>query len=364
MERQEKPRVLALFSGGLDSILAAKLLREQGLHVDCLHFVTPFFGNPGRIPYWSRSCDLDIRAVDVSGDFVRMLLRGPEHGFGSVMNPCVDCKILMLRRARELMEESRACCIATGEVVGQRPMSQRRDTLNIIQRDAGLKDRLLRPLCALHMTPTLAEEAGLVDRSRLLNIAGRGRRGQMDLAKRFGITDIPTPGGGCRLTEQENVRSYWPVLRHTPSPVAEDFSLANTGRQFWHGLDGEGPLLRLIVGRTKDDNARLMELAGERDVLFKTRDFPGPLTLGRFFGEPWPAEAVASAAALTASYSAKAARQAEAGSLVAVRVHTGSLDAPGSVIEVAPERGPTFGWREPGWEEAKDCIRTYAGRDG
>ena len=361
-----KARALALFSGGLDSVLAARLVADQGLDVACLHFVSPFFGQPERIPYWQRVYGLRIRPVDVGEDYVRMLVERPEHGFGSVLNPCVDCKIIMLRAAAAIMREEDACCVISGEVLGQRPMSQRRDTLNIIIRDAGLKGRLLRPLCAQHLDPTEPELAGLIDRSRLLDISGRGRKRQLALAKEYGFKDIPTPGGGCRLTEKENARSYWPVLRHMPDPCAVDFHLANTGRQYWR-LDGEERPRWLIVGRNQADNDALMRLAGASDLLFKTRDFPGPIALGRHAAgaaTAWPPEAVASAAAFVSSYSGKAVRHAaESGgsgavsgaSSVAVRVHPGSLDEPGEVLTVTPERGAS--WREHTWEEARDAVK-------
>ncbi len=191
------PHAFALFSGGLDSILAARLIMEQGLVVRCLHFVTPFFGKPRSIPYWEKVYGLEIEAVDVGEDFVRMLRERPAHGFGKVMNPCVDCKILMMRKAREIMKERGASFIISGEVLGQRPMSQRRDTLNVIRRDAEVRDVLLRPLSAQHLDPTEAERSGLVDRSKLLGFFGRGRKDQMALAERMGLTEIPTPAAAA-----------------------------------------------------------------------------------------------------------------------------------------------------------------------
>lgn len=370
MSNIQSPTAVALFSGGLDSILAAKLVAEQGVSIVCLHFFSPFFGKPDAVPHWERLYDVTIRPVDIGEDFTRMLVERPRHGFGSVLNPCVDCKILMLRHARVIMEELGACCIVSGEVLGQRPMSQRRDTLNVIRRDAGVKGRLLRPLSALHLDPTDAELAGVIDRDRLLKIAGRGRKEQMALAERFKLREIPTPAGGCRLAEKENARSYWPVLKHMPSPSASDFVLANTGRQYWHTAEPTGdnaggrtgePAHWLIVGRNQDDNNALMALARERDLLFKTRDFPGPIALGRFAGREWTDEAVRSAASFMASYSNKAVREAgRNGNTVAVRVHYGSLDAPGFLVETAPQREPAFAWREHPWTEAREEIRTEA----
>lgn len=364
MSTLQHPTAVALFSGGLDSILAAKLIAEQNVSVLCLHFHSPFFGKPGAVRYWERLYNLHIRPVDIGEDFTRMLVERPRHGFGSVLNPCVDCKILMLRHAKAVMEELGACCIISGEVLGQRPMSQRRDTLNVIRRDAGVREFLLRPLSALHLDPTEAELAGVIDRGRLLKISGRGRKDQLALAERFQLKEIPTPAGGCRLAEQENARSYWPVLKHMPGPAASDFTLANTGRQYWHtpeltGGDAGEPAYWLTIGRNQDDNTALMALARERDLLFKTRDFPGPIALGRFSGQEWPAEVVNAAASFTASYSNKAVRHSDTnGKPVFVRVHSGSLDAPGFLMEVAPNRNPVFSWREYPWEGAREEIRT------
>lgn len=359
MSHKSSPLVLALFSGGLDSILAAKLIQEQGIEVLGLHFVSPFFGKADKIAHWQKIYGLEIRPVDVSEDFANLLARRPVYGFGSVLNPCVDCKILMLRRAVELMEELGACCIVSGEVLGQRPMSQRRDSLNVIARDSGLKGRLLRPLCAKRLDPTEAELAGIIDRERLLALSGRGRKGQMELAAHFKLKEIPTPAGGCRLTEKENARSYWPLLRFAPSPVASDFHLANTGRQYWHLGERPEEAFWLVIGRNQVDNDAIMALAKPGDMLFKTRDFPGPIALGRRFGRDWPREMVLSAAAFVASYSGKAARHArETGELTAVRTHAGSLDAPGEVLQVEISRNPPLAWREYTWEETRSAIRT------
>jgi len=180
----------------------------------------------------------------------------------------------------------------------------------------------------------------------------------MDLAERMDLPEIPTPGGGCRLTERENARSYWPVLVYTPHPSADDFVLANTGRQYWH-IESPAAVFRLIMGRNQEDNTKLLALVKERDLLFKTADFPGPIALGRFLGAEWPAQAVLSAAAFTVSYSAKAVRQVGQGQgTVAVRVHPGSLDAPGEALQVQPDRTPQFSWQEFSWDAVREAIKT------
>lgn len=290
-----------LFSGGLDSILASKVLEAQGLKVKCLHFFTPFFGKPGAKKYWSKLYGLDLSVVDAGEDFVRMLKSGPEMGFGKVLNPCVDCKILLLRRAKKMLGEYGASFLATGEVMGQRPMSQRHDTLNRISREADVRDCLLRPLSALLLPPTPMEEDGRVKRELLCNIGGRGRTAQFELAARFNITEIPTPGGGCRLAEVENARRYWPLLKYMPDSAAADFYLANLGRQLWAGRHW------LSVGRNAADNEALEKLAQPGDFIFKTLEFPGPLSLARPVpGAVWDEARLLSAAALAASFSPKA----------------------------------------------------------
>lgn len=369
MKQQSSYDAVALFSGGLDSILAARMILDQGVSVKCLHFVSPFFGNPKKIPHWERIYGLDISAVDVGDEFAAMLVRRPVHGFGSVMNPCLDCKILMIAKAGELMASYGATVILSGEVLGQRPMSQRRDALNIIRRDARARASLLRPLSAHLLEETPAEQSGLVDRSRLGAISGRGRKEQLEMAARMGITEIPTPAGGCRLTERETSRSYWPVLRHMPAPDGNDFSLANTGRQYW-SFSGPTPLW-LCIGRNRADNEDLLRLARPGDMLFKTASFPGPVSLGRPIpGRAWNAEDIAAAAACTASFSPKAVQFAGQGNeKTMVKVAAGDdphavllpVEAAGTpAVSVFPDRTKPREWRECTWEHAREEIKDEA----
>ncbi len=295
---------LALFSGGLDSILACKVVADQGLSVLALHFVTPFFGKPRKTEQWNRTLGLDVQVVDVSEPYVRMILDGPAHGFGKHLNPCIDCKIFMLRLAREMMPGHGARFLVSGEVVGQRPMSQRRDALNIISRDAGVRDVLLRPLCAKHVDPTAVEKSGLVDRERLLDIAGRGRKRQLELARHYGVSEIPTPAGGCPLADAESSARFFQVMSRLPQPGPADFELAQVGRQYWAGG------LWLSIGRNESDNRRLEALATERDVLLKVRGYPGPLALLRIASGDLHPEDLGQAAAFMASFSSKAVQAA------------------------------------------------------
>jgi len=343
---------VALLSGGLDSILAVKVVEEQGLKVKCLHFTSPFFGKPEKVAHWERIHGLDIACVDAGRDFVDML-QNPPHGYGRFLNPCVDCKILMVSAARALMDQYGARCIVSGEVLGQRPMSQRRDTLNIIRRDAGVKDVLVRPLCAKHLDPTQVELDGLVDRERLLSISGRGRKDQMALARKFGLKEVPTPAGGCMLAELESARRYKPLLdlagQGSFALAPGDFDLSNTGRQLWSGPHW------LSIGRNKADNERITSLAREDDYVFKVRYFPGPLSLGRGLGDlgraGWSVEMQRAAASVAAWYSSKA-RAADS----EVRV-LATRQGNSEEILVRPCKASGAGFAAPAWEggEAPDA---------
>ncbi|HKK32615.1 MAG TPA: tRNA(5-methylaminomethyl-2-thiouridylate) methyltransferase [Desulfomicrobiaceae bacterium] len=337
---------LALFSGGLDSIIATKVIQAQGLDVLGLHFVTPFFGKPQLVPGWEKNYGIPITSIDISREYIRLLKEWPLHHFGKVLNPCVDCKILMLEKARELMDVYGATFLISGEVVGQRPMSQRRDALNIIRKAAEAKEILLRPLSARLLEPTPMEESGLVDRDKLPQISGRGRKKQLELARKFKITDIPTPAGGCLLAEKESANRYWQILKHFPAPEPDDFFFANIGRQYWSGPHW------LAIGRNRKDNEELERLARETDYLFDLVDFPGPSGVGRPVpGQEWSEETIRQGAALMASFSPRA-RQSHRG--VAVRVqHRGEEQD----VLVIPDRDLIGTWSIPDWDTAREEKR-------
>lgn len=300
---------LALFSGGLDSILAAKLMQSQGHAVLGLHFFSPFFGHPERLLEWEREYDLPIVGVDVGQEFVDVLAAWPSHGFGKVLNPCVDCKVLMLRTAAALLPVYGAKYLISGEVLGQRPMSQRLDTLHVIRNEAGVRDVLVRPLSAGLLPPTPLELAGFVDRSRLPSLCGRGRQGQFRLARSLGVTRIPPQAGGCRLGERESARRYWPILRTFCTPRCADFELANVGRQLWRRQDDRATGHWLAMGREHRDNERLAALLRPDDHFFVLASFPGPHAIGRSpEGVAWTDAVVREAAACLASFAPKARR--------------------------------------------------------
>lgn len=346
---------LALFSGGLDSILAMKTVVSQGLRVLGLHFCSPFFGHPEKIARWRGMYDLEIQPVPVHQQFVAMLRSGPRHGFGKALNPCVDCKILMLSTARAMLAQHGARFIVSGEVLGQRPMSQRRDALNLISKQARVQDLLLRPLSALCLKPTAMEEEGLVDRSRLHGFAGRGRKDQLRLAATLGIKEIPTPAGGCLLAEKESAKRFWPVLTRLPAPDERDFALSNVGRQYWQDAHW------LVVGRNRRDNETLEGMAQPGDLLFKAVDVQGPLALGRQKpGAEWDDAAVRHAAAFVAGFSAK---YVPADAVVHVRV---ALSGGGRVLACPPKTRSISGrlWKDCDWEQVREEKKEWGNGGG
>lgn len=281
-----KRTALGLFSGGLDSILACRVIADQGIRVRALKFVTPFFDHDllGRKQQYQREVEqkygLSVELVDLSSGYIE-LLRNPAHGFGKNFNPCIDCKIMMLSRARELMAEYGASFLITGEVLGQRPMSQRRDTLNVIARDSVCRDILLRPLSAQLMDPTLPERESWVDRAQLYSFAGRSRKPQIALARQLGISEFPSPAGGCVLTDVNLAarieRFYHGLFAIGRSDIqVSDIKLLLVGRQF--RLPGGH---WLILGRNEQENDRLGELADSDDWLLHMPKRPGPTGLLR-----------------------------------------------------------------------------------
>ncbi len=275
---------MVLFSGGLDSILACKVLQEQGIEVIALKFITPFFSHDlkkkeKRQSYVEGTRErygINLRVIDISGEYVKMLL-DPPHGYGRYLNPCIDCKILMVKKARGLLSDLGASFIATGEVLGQRPMSQRRDTLRIIERDSGTEGILLRPLSAGFLRETEPEIKGMVDRKRLPRITGRSRRIQIELSRRYGIRDYPAPAGGCVLTDPIMSQRFKRLFKEFPHFTTDDCILVQRGRQFI--LPGKG---WLVVGRNKSENLAIQEGVKERDLVLRPLDVPGPYSILRY----------------------------------------------------------------------------------
>lgn len=276
--KNKKAKGIGLLSGGLDSILAVKVLQQQDLDLIGIIFSTPFFGPKPGVDY-DRMLNIPVMVLNIGEKHLEMLKK-PVYGYGSQMNPCIDCHGLMLREAGQIMEKEGADFLFTGEVLGQRPMSQRRDSLRSVEKLSGYLGRVLRPLSAKLLSPTIVEMEGLVDRSLLLDIHGRSRKGQMALVKQFGIEDYPQPGGGCILTKQGFVKKLQTLFSLHPQAGVREAELLNYGRLF-HLPNGQ----LCLVGRDHSDNQKLERLAGDKDCLLRTFDYPGPRALLLFFSE-------------------------------------------------------------------------------
>lgn len=273
-------KALALFSGGLDSTLAILVMLRQGVDVTAITFLTHFgcdisdrsscsknpFKAAEQFGFPVKLCHLAERFLEI--------VKNPKYGHGKNMNPCIDCRILMLREARELMKMTGADFIITGEVLGQRPMSQRRDTFPLIDREAGLEGYVLRPLTALNLKPTIPEQIGLVKRELLYGFRGRSRKPQIALASEFGLTDYPTPAGGCLLTDPIYSYRLRELLDHDPDPSIKDINLLRVGRHF-----RLSEYCKAIVGRDERENDIIESIAEKGDYLLRVPGYGSPVTI-------------------------------------------------------------------------------------
>jgi tRNA-uridine 2-sulfurtransferase len=266
-------KAVALYSGGLDSMLCAKTLLQCGVEVLGLTILVPAFiqsrVSRDKLLASAASIGLPLEIIDISEEYLAMV-KSPLHGYGSQHNPCIDCKILFLRKAKEKMEREGAYFVATGEVLEQRPMSQKRRTLLKIERHAGLEGYVVRPLSALVLDPTIPEREGWLDRSQLHGFSGRGRKDQMRLAREYGIQSYPTPGGGCLLTEQAFSKRFSDLVEHGHCDL-KNVQLLKIGRHFRFSKQ-----VKLVVGRNEQENRRIEELAHDGDVLLGGDGIPGP----------------------------------------------------------------------------------------
>lgn len=264
-------RGLSLMSGGLDSQLAVRVLQSAGAEVEAVCFSTPFFDCTSAEKA-AAALGVRLRVIDFLADEIE-LLKDPPHGLGGAMNPCIDCHARMIRRAGELMAELGYDFVATGEVVGQRPMSQNRQSIGVVEKCSGMKGRLVRPMSAKLLEPTIPEMEGKLDREKLLDISGRGRERQIALAAEFGITDFPSPAGGCKLTEEGFGRKLRDLMTHEGLDDRRLVELLTVARRF-RLPDGSGVLL----GRDRVENAKLREMAALGEVIAPV-NVPGPTAL-------------------------------------------------------------------------------------
>lgn len=269
-------RALALLSGGLDSTIAIKLMLDQGIQVVAVNFTSPFCTCSGRK---REGCHLASQVAETLGVRIRLVHKGmeylrivehPRYGHGKGLNPCIDCRIFMLKKAALIMEEENASFVVTGEVLGQRPMSQRMDAIALIERESGLKGRIVRPLSAHFLEPTIPEQNGMVDRVRLLHIQGRSRKAQFAFAKERKLSVFGCPAGGCLLTDPSIAARMRDLFQNKPDYDLHDAQLTTIGRHFRININ-----LKVILGRDEKENAKLALMAKQYPIA-EFVDIPGP----------------------------------------------------------------------------------------
>ncbi len=279
-QNQKTAKAVVLLSGGLDSTLAARVIQEQGIELTALNFKTQFClcdrhgscaHQAGRV---ARELGIEVRTIFLGEEYLEML-KNPRHGYGRRMNPCLDCRIMMFKLAGRAARSAGADFIVTGEVLGQRPMSQRLAAMKLIEKESGLEGLVLRPLSSRLLPPTIPERRGWVDRERLFAVQGRSRKGQISLAAGYGISDYPCAAGGCLLTDPGFSRRMEDLIRHKPDFGPADVELLKVGRHF--RLNRR---TRLVVGRNQNENARLLQLSEKiPGVLFMPLEVAGPTGL-------------------------------------------------------------------------------------
>ncbi len=338
-----KKKVVALLSGGLDSQLAVRMMQEQGFDVSAVAIKTPFCdfdcGRGCGFEIRERADDLnvDLKTVYLGDEYIEML-KHPKYGRGAGFNPCIDCRAMMFGAAKRRMEEIGAEFIISGEVLGQRPMSQHGPALRTIEKESGLKGKIVRPLSAALLPKTDPERDGLIKREDMGVIRGRTRRAQLDMAKRYAIEDPPNAGGGCLLTDPKFGVKTKDLFDHTKTPTINDIDLLKVGRHF--RLDGA---TKLVVGRNKNENDLIEAIALPGDVLLEARDYTGPVSIIR-------GEASGAHVALAASVTLRYSDAPKDGTAAAVRVRGGTGSA-------------AAGSRDGMEEEAEETVLATAAKD-
>lgn len=286
-------RALALVSGGLDSILAAKLIKDQGIDVIGICFHSAFFSYTNAIRM-TEQIDIPLKVIDFTEEHLNMV-KNPKHGYGKNMNPCIDCHAMMMRYAGKLLKELEADFIITGEVLNQRPMSQNRSALDVVKKESGFEEYILRPLCAKNLKPTNMELDGLVDREKLLNISGRSRKTQMEMAEELGIVEYPSPAGGCRLTEPGYAIRLKDLFTYNINADMKEIEILRYGRHF-----RINDRVKIISTRDSEEGKSVKPLINNNDYVFDTLTFTGSTIILK--GVPDEKD-IYTAAAVTGRYS-------------------------------------------------------------
>ncbi len=294
--RRQDMKALGLISGGLDSSLAVKLVQDQGVIVEGVNFVSPFLNSKkDHTASVAQQLGVSIKSFNLGNEYFEVL-RNPKYGYGKNLNPCIDCRIFMFKKAKVIAEKTNAAFLVTGEVLNERPMTQNRETLRITEREAGLEGKILRPLSAKLLPETKAEKQGWVEREKLLDISGRSRKRQIKLAEEFGITEYPTPAGGCLLTFKEFAAKARDLFQHKEKVTQNDIELLKVGRHFRFGKN------KIIVGRNEDENEFLKRIKEKTNYFFEVPDCGSPITL---LQGPKTQRSLKVAAAITLRYSDK-----------------------------------------------------------
>ncbi|MCE5219798.1 MAG: tRNA 4-thiouridine(8) synthase ThiI [Clostridium sp.] len=265
-------RALAMISGGLDSLLAAKLIKEQGIEIIGICFKSYFF-NEENAKRMTKQIGIHLEVIDFSKEHFD-IVKDPKHGWGKNMNPCIDCHAMMIRYSGELLEKFDADFIITGEVLNQRPMSQNRSAMDIVKKQCEFGNKILRPLCAKNLKETQMEIDGLVDREKLLDISGRNRKPQMALAKKWGLKDYPSPAGGCKLTEPNYSIRLKEMLDRKENVTEKDIHLLKYGRHFVSKNN-----TKIIVSRTREEGEQIKQLLNNKDMMFIPSKFSGAMVI-------------------------------------------------------------------------------------
>ncbi len=268
-------KAIALISGGLDSVLAAKVILNQGIEVIGVTFITPFSADDIsiRVKLLAETLNIDLKVLDISEEFFK-ILKSPQHGYGKNLNPCIDCRILELKKAHQLMKELGASFIVTGEVLGQRPMSQNRRAIELIEKESGVEELIVRPLSAKLLPPSIPEKENWINREELLDIEGRCRKRQFELATKFNISGYSSPAGGCLLTDPGFSLRVKDLLQSNMLDT-DCINLIKRGRYF-----SISDSFKLVVGRNHEENQKLIKLAKKGDVIFEPES-KGPVAIGR-----------------------------------------------------------------------------------